>query len=230
MELFDSPIETRALPGDIHYIRIAAIAPTFSTPFPTRDFRTAIKAAVDGEAKGVIVDLRGTQGGDASLTPKLLSHFVSQAEFYETPSLWDSELETFLVESEDTIEVEPQLPAWEGPVVVLVDGYTMGPAESLANFLQSRKNVRICGVSPTYGSPGTPNLEITLPGGYVVFVPNRRSLDARGKIQGAADARGEGAVTPQELVVLDQVSVSALFQKREDIVLKKAQELLGATG
>ena len=230
VELFDSPIETRTLPGDVHYIRIAAIAPTFSTPFPTRDFRTAIKSAIDGEAKGVILDLRGTQGGDASLTPKLLSSFVSQPEFYETPSLWDSELETFLVESEDTVEVEPQLPAWEGPVVVLVDGYTMGPAESLANFLQSRKNVRICGVSPTYGSPGTPNLEITLPGGYVVFIPNRRSLDARGKIQGAADAKGEGAVTPQESIALDRVNGAALYQKREDIVLKKAQEWLAAQG
>lgn len=230
VELFDSPIEARELPGGIQYIRIAAIAPTFSTPFPTRDFRTAVNAAIDGEAKGVILDLRGTQGGDASLTPKLLSSFVSEPAFYETPAVWDSELETFLVESEDTIEIEPQLPAYEGPLVVLVDGYTMGPAESLAHFLQGRKNVRICGASPTYGSPGTPNLEITLPGGYVVFVPDRRSLDAKGKIQAAADARGEGVVTPQEMVVVDQVNGSALFQQREDIVLKKAQALLGATG
>jgi hypothetical protein len=100
----------------------------------------------------------------------------------------------------------------------------------MANFLQGRKNVRICGASPTYGSPGTPNLEITLPGGYVVLLPDQRSLDARGKIQATADVKGEGAVMPQESVAIDRVNGAALYQKREDIVLKKAQEWLAAKG
>lgn len=226
VELFSSPIESRALKNGCRYIRIAAMAPTFSTPFPTRDFRAAVKAALDSNAKGLIIDLRGTQGGDASLTPKLLSSFVTTPTFYETPASWDGELETFLVESEDTVEVLPQLPAFEGPIVVLVDGYTMGPAESFANFLQHRKNVRIVGESGTYGSPGNPNLEITLPGGYVVYLPTRRSLDQDGNIQGAADARGKGVVKPREPFVINQDNGKALYQQRKDLILEKAIELL----
>lgn len=227
VELFSSPIESRTLAGDVRYIRIAAIAPTFSTPFPTRDFRTAVKAAVDARAKGLILDLRGTQGGDAGLVPKLLSSFVKTPTFYETPSVWDSELETFLVESENTVEVEPQLPAWDGPVTVLVDAYTMGPAESLAQFLQKREKVRIFGDAGTYGSPGTPGLEITLPGGYVVFLPDNRSLDSDGKIQGVADGKGAGGVKPREPFVVDRENGQALYQQHKDVVLDKALALMG---
>ena len=226
VELFSSPIESRPLKGDYRYIRVAAVAPTFSTPFPTRDFRTAVKTATDAGAKGLVLDLRGTQGGDATLTPKLLSSFVSEPTFYETPAVWDTELETFLVESEDTVEIEPQLPAYEGPIVVLVDAYTMGPAESLAHFLQGRENVRIYGDSAAYGSPGTPNLEITLPGGYVVSLPSQRSLDQEGKIQGTADASGAGVVQPQAPFVVDRVNGTALYQQRKDVVLDKAVEML----
>jgi len=226
VELFSSPVESRPIKGDYRYIRIAAVAPTFSTPFPARDFRSAVKAAMDSGAKGLILDVRGTQGGDASLTPKLLSSFVTEPTFYETPAVWDSELETFLVESEDTVEIEPQLPAYEGPIVVLVDAYTMGPAESLAEFLQGRENVRIYGDVGTYGSPGTPSLEITLPGGYVVYLPDRRSLDQDGKIQGVADATGAGVVQPEAPFVIDGVNGAALYDQRKDVVLDKAVEML----
>ena len=228
VELFASPIESRPLKGELRYIRVAAIAPTFSTPFPTRDFRAAVKAATDARAKGIILDLRGTQGGDAGLVPKFLSSFVSTPAFYETPSSWDSELEAFLVESEDTVEIEPQLPAYQGRIAVLVDAYTMGPAESMAKFLQGRDKVVIAGDAGTYGSPGTPNLEITLPGGYVAYLPDRRSLDRAGKIQGAADAKGNGAVQPEAPITIDLGNAPALYQQHKDIVLEKVQEILGA--
>lgn len=228
VELFASPVESRPLKGEVRYIRVAAIAPTFSTPFPARDFRAAIKAALDAKAKGILLDLRGTQGGDAALVPKFLSSFVTTPTFYETPSAWDSELEAFLVESEDTVEVEPQLPAFQGKIAVLVDAYTMGPAESLANFLKGRDNVVIAGDAGTYGSPGTPNLEITVPGGYVVYLPDRRSLDHSGKIQGAADAKGNGAVQPEVPVAIDAANAPLLYQQHKDIVLEKVLEMLGA--
>lgn len=228
VELFASPVESRALKGDLRYIRVAAIAPTLSTPFPSRDFRAAVKAAMDAKVRGIILDVRGTQGGDAGLVPKFLSSFVTAPTFYETPSAWDGELEAFLVESEDTVEVEPQLPAYTGKIVVLVDAYTMGPAESLAQFLQGRDNVVIVGDSPTYGSPGTPNLEITLPGGYVAYLPDRRSLDRDGKIQGVANEKGNGAVRPKDPVVINRENASVLYQQHKDVVLEKALELLGA--
>jgi hypothetical protein len=151
---------------------------------------------------------------------------VTEPTFFETPAVWDTELETFLVESEDTVEIEPQLPAYEGPIVVLVDAYTQGPAESFAEFLQGRENVRIYGDADTYGSPGTPNLELTLPGGYIVYLPTRRTLDQEGKIQGTADASGAGAVQPQAPFVLDRANGAALFQQRKDVVLDKAVEML----
>lgn len=226
VELFASPIEARVLPGELHYVRVAAMAPTFTTPFPHRDFRTAIKSAIDKGARGLILDVRGTQGGDANMPAKLLGSFVKTPEFFETPAVWDSELETFLVESEDTVEIAPQLPAWEGPVVLLVDAYTMGPAESMAHFLQQRDNVTVVGEAPTYGAPGTPNVDLTLPGGYMVYFPNTRSLDREGKIRGAANEKGKGVITPDTLVPMDATAQTRVFNERKDIVLEAAQALL----
>lgn len=225
VELFSSPVALNTLEGDIQYLRLAAIAPTLSTPFPARDFRTAMRTTVDAGAPGLILDLRGTQGGDASLVPKLLSSFVEAPEFYETPGIWDDDSGAFQ-EASEAVTVAPQPPAFTGPVVVLVDAYTMGPAESVARFLQPRENVRVCGLSGSWGSPGTPTVELTLPGNYGVYYPARQSLGEDGQPQGVPDRAGNGALQPDTTVELTPESAHAMFVEHEDIVLNRALEML----
>lgn len=227
VELFDSPIESTSLDGGYRYIRVAAFAPTLSTPFPVRDFHAAVRAGTDSKTPGMIIDLRGTQGGDSSLVPKMLASFVTEPTFYETPAVFDDELETFLVESKDTVMVEPHSPVYEGPVLILVDGYTMGPSESFAYFLKSRENVTIFGISGTYGSPGTPGIELTLPGGYAIAYPTRRSTGEDGTIQGVTDAAGAGNIAPERLFEMDFDNARALYLNREDRILEEAIKMLG---
>lgn len=226
VELFSSPVSHKDLAGGLRYVRLAAIAPTLSTPFPVRDFRSAIRAAIDANVPGLVLDLRGTQGGDASLVSKFLSSFVTEPAFYELPGVWNDDESVFQVKEDKTEMVEPQLPAYEGPVVVLVDGYTMGPAESIARFLQGRENVRVCGFSGTYGSPGTPTVELTLPGGYMIYYPARQSLGEDGQPLGVTDHDGNGNVQPDERLPLDQASALAVYQDHEDVVLEHAIALL----
>jgi len=227
VELFSSPVVSRSIGDDLHYIRLAAIAPTLSTPFPQRDFRNAVRAAIDGEAAGLVLDLRGTQGGDATLVPKLLGCLVEEASFYEMPGIWNATQETFVADPAGAITLAPQVPFYTGPLVVLVDGYTMGPAESFARFLQARENVRVCGLSGTYGSPGVPSVELTLPGGYVIYYPDRQALDEAGVAMGVANRAGEGNVTPDLAVALDAFTAAAIYQDGEDKVLEAALEALG---
>ncbi|MBX3178757.1 MAG: hypothetical protein KF886_15465 [Candidatus Hydrogenedentes bacterium] len=230
LDLFASPVMSRALDGGAWYIRVAAIAPTLTTPFPHRDFRNAVNSAVSAGATGLLIDLRGTQGGDAALVPRFLSPLVAERAFYETPAFWDGDAAAFKANEGRTLYVEPHAPAFEGPVAVLVDGYTMGPAESMAAFLQGRENVRVVGETPTYGSPTTPDVELTLPGGYVIYYPSRRSLDAAGNPRGVADAAGAGAVTPDVPIVLDRDALMEIHRERRDIVLERATAVLEEGG
>lgn len=227
VELFSSPIENKSLEDGIQYIRIAAIAPTLSTPFPLRDLRAAVRAAIDAGAPGMILDLRGTQGGDPALAPKVAASFIEEPAFYETPGVLDMETTAFVADSEASVTVEPQLPAYTGPVVVLVDEHTMGPAESVAQFLQGQENVRVCGLSGTYGAPGVPTIELTLPGNYMVFFPDGQLLDAGGRVKGVADGAGAGHVLPDVMVELDRDAARALYEEQTDIVLDQALALLG---
>lgn len=227
LELFSSPVSGRTLGDGIYYVRLAAVAPTFSSPFPQREFRAAIRKAIDTESRGLILDLRGSQGGDAGLAPKLLGSFVETPSFYEVPGIWNSETETFAADPDSTLIVEPQLPAFTGPVMILVDGYTMGPAESIVRFLQARENVRVCGITGTYGSPGAPGAGLTLPGSYMIFYPDQQSLDEAGAPQGVANRAGEGNVIPDVTVALDALSAAAIYRDREDRVLETALEVLG---
>ena len=132
----------------------------------------------------------------------------------------------FLAESEDTVHVVPELPVYEGPIVLLVDSYTMGPAESLANFLAGRGNVHVYGPSGTNGSAGVPNVDLTLPGNFVIMYPARRSLDESGAIQGISNGEGVGNVVPDPVFTLDRTSAAAIYKNGNDAVLDKAVELL----
>jgi len=228
LELFSSPVSHKTLEGGYRYIRIAAVAPTLSTPFPQRDFRAAIRAAIDAEVPGIILDLRGTQGGDSTLAPKFLSSFVEESTYFETPGIWDEKLETFVAKTDAPILVEPQLPAYLGAVVVLVDGYTMGPAESMARFLKGRENVQLCGLSGTYGAPGVPAVELTLPGNYMIFYPDRQSLDQEGNPMGVANQDGVGNIHPDIAIPLDSDVFTAIYVDGHDPVLERAVALLGS--
>jgi len=226
VELFDSPVKTRLVNDTYRYVRVAAIAPTLSTPFPVRDFKAAVRLAVKEEATGLLLDLRGTQGGDATLVPNMLTCLVSEETFFETPGEWDTELLTYLVESEDTVHIKPELPVYEGPIVLLVDSYTMGPAESFAGFLAGRDNVRVFGASGTHGSAGVPTVDLILPGNFVIMYPARRSLDEAGAIQGVSNEEGVGNVVPDPVFTLDRTSAAAIYKDGNDAVFNKAIELL----
>src|SRR5690606_2036079 len=118
--------------------------------------------AAKDEITGLIIDLRGTQGGDATQVLAMLRSLVGKSTFYEMPGVWDSELETYLTETEATVTIEPEEPVYTGPIVLLVDPYTMGPSESLAGFLAKLENVHVFGDGGTAGSPGVPSVELTL--------------------------------------------------------------------
>jgi carboxyl-terminal processing protease len=225
VELIESPIKTAILPGGYRHIRVAAIAPTLSTPFPARSFKSALRQAIAAEAPGLIVDVRGTLGGDGSMVPAMLEALTTQERFFEIPSFWDSRTRSYRAELGESVYIVPEEPVYTGPLVLLVDGYTMGPAETFAAFLGNRDNVHIYGEGGSCASPGVPDAELTLPGGYTVMYPTRRSLDEGGKVQGVSNAEGLGGVEPDTLYSMDLDAARAKFQEGEDPLLNTAVEL-----
>ncbi|MBI3117408.1 MAG: hypothetical protein HYZ00_01900 [Candidatus Hydrogenedentes bacterium] len=223
---FDAPLTATTLESGYRLIRLYAIAPTLKMPFPERAFREMIAKAVQAQAPGIILDLRGNQGGADHLVAALAGHFHDAPAFYEAVAVYEPRQESFRINASLRLMVEPALPRFSGPVVALVDSNTMGPAEGLAMLLQRLPQGHVFGFGPTRGAAGIGGGNIALPGDLSISYPTGRSLDESGNIQIEADSSGEGGVTPDILVPMDEATAGKLHEERRDVLLEAAQAFL----
>lgn len=223
---FGSPIEAKVLPSGLGYIRLHFFAPTVTTPFPANAFKSEIAALIRKGVPGLILDVRGNSGGADDLAPKFLGHFFREPAFYEDIAIYDKDARDFIVEADAHLRIEPRDPYFEAPVAVLVDYTTFNAAEGIPLALKRRPDVRIVGVSGTFGSMAIGGGYADLPDGQALYFPVGRALDETGGILGECNASGEGGVTPDVRVPLDAATVRAIYVDGEDVVLQYAEEAL----
>ncbi len=157
--------ESRRLDDQVGYIAFNAFLD------PDRlmsDFEHAIREL--GDARGLILDLRGNVGGIGGMAMGIAGWFVSNA---------DHPLGTMrLRETTLRFAVFPRPNTYHGPLAILVDGCTASTAEILAGGLQDLGRARIFG-ERTAGA-ALPSLFVRLPNGDGLQYPYADYVSASG--------------------------------------------------
>ena len=125
-------LESRRLPGDIGYIAFNLfLHPGYLMPA----YEAAIRSFMD--ADGLILDLRGNQGGMIPIGMGMAGWLVPEKDVYlGTMFFRDGRLKAV---------VNPRSETYDGPVAVLVDELSISCAEAFAGGLQDIGRARVFG-------------------------------------------------------------------------------------
>jgi len=125
-------LESRRLPGDVGCIAFNLfLDPARLMPA----FESALRSLRD--ARGIVIDVRGNQGGMIPIAMGMAGWLVDRDHLHlGTFRFRDGELRAV---------VNRRVPAYEGPVAVLVDGLSLSCAEAFAGGLQDLGRARVFG-------------------------------------------------------------------------------------
>lgn len=224
-ETSDASIQMEILPGGYGYLRIGSFMPSLSAPLPGKAVDRAIKSFVEQEVPGIIIDVRSNGGGLDVLIPRMTGHFYDEPGFYQYISCYDVESGEFQIIPSKTLTIEPRLPYYGGPVMVLVDNFTMSTAEGPPLVIQRLPQGYVVGMYGTHGSFAAGDLfshRYRMPEGIVLSFLPERSLDEDQNIQVDGNADGIGGVEPDIRVPITDETVYALFVDGVDVVLETA--------
>jgi len=149
------------LPDDIAYIRITHFAER--TP---DELTSALNSALQSDAWGIILDLRGNPGGYLDVVVDVADEFLDGG--------------IILYEADDEGDIIEEWPASSGglatdlPLIVLVDGSSASGSEVLAGALQDHERATLIGTK-TYGK-GSVNILHRLSDGSALYVTTERWL------------------------------------------------------
>jgi len=179
---------------------------------------------------GIVLDLRQCDDGDNALAAAVASFFHPKPIFFAALAKWDSATRTFTFDLHDS-----QTPlrtqhassvCYTGPVVALIGPRTSGAAEGLARAIQRAPNGMLIGLGATGGSfSGARDLpmgEAQLPGGYVITFPTTGGLNQDGVVWIEGNRFGEGGVTPNVRVPLNDDTFVQTFVEGRDLELTYA--------
>jgi carboxyl-terminal processing protease len=224
-EIFQAPVQYEILPGGVGYISISGFMPTLGGLTPGRIFDKAIESFIGAEVSGIVIDVRANGGGLDALVPKMVGHFYDEPGFYEYVSVYDPENGDFTIDPKQTLTIEPRAPYFGGPVIVLVDKYSVSTAEGVPLAIQPLPQGYVVGIHGTNGS-----FAVGMPGRNLYHLPERliisflgdRALDEEQIIQIDGDAEGIGGISPDIRVPLTEENIQAMYVDGVDIVLETA--------
>jgi len=132
-------VETKSLAdGAVGYIRLAGFS-----DHAAEQFAAAVKAAVDGGQKQLIVDLRGNPGGYVTAARDIASQFLADGTIF-----WQEDADGTLVATVATpggAATDPSI-----RLILLVDGGSASASEIVAGALHDRGRATLVG-SKTFG-------------------------------------------------------------------------------
>ena len=125
----------------------------------------------NGEARGIVLDLRGNPGGGLQSVIDITSRFVAEGTVL-TMRHNDGRTQTYKVKKQDVTT--------DLPVIVLVNGTSASASEVLAGALQDHGRAIIAGTT-TYGK-GSVNYMQPLPDGSAIYITAARWLTPDGHL------------------------------------------------
>lgn len=152
--------------GDIAYITIIQF-----TERTEAELAPVIGQLKEAGARGIVLDLRGNQGGLLDAVIDVASHFIPEGVLVEVRSN-QGEITTG--------KAVPDLDTTDLPMVVLVDNFSASGAEVLAGALQDQNRALISG-NTTYGK-GSVNFLYKLSDGSGLYITNSRWLTPNGRL------------------------------------------------
>lgn len=203
----------RMLDGDVGYVKV-----TDFTPATSDEVRTQVDALKRGGAARLVLDLRDAAWGQPADGAKVAELFLAGGPVAKIVGRRAEE---------SLLQADAAKTAWSGPLAVLVDNGTAGPAEVVAGALLDAGRAKLVG-ERTFGRAGV-SRPVPLPeGGLVLTVakfmsPKGASIHGEGLQPTVAvererdeEDRPEGAEAP------DRILEKALEVVREDAKEKAA--------
>ncbi|MFC4101514.1 S41 family peptidase [Paenibacillus xanthanilyticus] len=229
-DLAKPSIEWRMLDNGYGYVRVKYFLATDRYPKPWKLLEQALQDFREGEARGVILDLRNNPGGDDELAARVAGYFADVPDHYETVSYYNRHTGSFAVNRMESIRIEPADDSYDGKLGILINSRTASSAEGVPMALKGRSNVVIVGYTATSGSFGVLSrpIRIVMPGGYELVFPDGRSLDERGTIQLESNGDGSGGVAPDIRIPLDADTFAESYVQGRDVELETAIRALEA--
>jgi carboxyl-terminal processing protease len=126
------PVTARLLSGDLAYVSLAVFVPHASDLV----FAAIRRLGRDAHLHGIVLDLRGNGGGDASEPPRLLSAFVHGAAVVTFDDGRGHRTEQ---------RTDDRLPLLHLPLVVLIDGACFSACEATAAAVHDLRLGRLVG-------------------------------------------------------------------------------------
>lgn len=222
-----APIEGKLLDNGYGYVKINYFPMTFFSK-PEKVLEEKLKLFQDKKIKGLILDLRDNKGGYDQLVAKIAGYFVKEEKFYEYTSYYNRFTKKFEINYSETRKIKPAKPYFDGKIAILINSQTASSGEGLPLVLKEMPNVKIIGFTGTNGSFGmvTSPIKIKMPEGYLIQLPDGRSLNKDKVIQGDSDYSGRGGVAPDTKVPLNKETFKEKYISGQDVELDYAIEAL----
>jgi carboxyl-terminal processing protease len=220
------PPEYQILPEGFGYLRVYHEIPDEDDPDFVKIVEEAMVEFTAQNVPGIIIDVRGNEGGMDYMVPQMMGFFVREPAFYEYMQLHNWQTGQRVPDMVLPLLVAPKEPYYAGPIAVLIDPYTKSTGEGFPLVARQLPQGTVVGIYGTHGSFGMCCAGIKLPGGYELHYPPGQSQDANGRAQLDGDQNLQGGVVPDVRVPLTRETVRAMFVEKEDVVLQYAVDAL----
>jgi len=225
-------VEGKVLNGGYGYIRIRRYPTELFGSESEQALKDALERFQRERIKGLVIDLRENPGGYDGLVAEMAGYFVKEKRFYEYTSYYNRYTGRFEINRSETRYIEPKQPYYGGKIAVLINSRTTSSGEGLPLALKGMPNVTLVGRTGTNGSFGmaTSPIEIQMPEGYSVHLPDGRSLDANETIQGDSDSTGQGGIAPDLRIPFNEEAFEKKYLKGLDFELDFVIDALNRQG
>jgi hypothetical protein len=197
--------EVRWLAGNVGYLRISLF---MDAPPSIEKLAAAFDLLSDTAA--LIIDLRGTPGGEPAGVANVIGHLVTERT--ATVRAFGPGSET----PERTFHAEPRTPAYVGkPVYVLTNGRTASGAEEFAYDLKAMGRATLVG--ETTAGAATPGGYRPLAHGFVAFIPMQVVVNV------ITGAHWEGVGVRPDVAIPAQESLNCAHRLALQEILASAQ-------
>lgn len=193
-------------------------------------FHDLIKTFNDKQVPGVILDLRGNNGGGThqnlglDLPLDFAGFFNSSTQFYANFMCYNEGKGTFVpCSGYEKFYITPQDIQYTGSVVVLTDIGTLCAGEDIVNGMHISKNITTLSFYPnTRGSHGPNPPLVLMPGGYLISYNVGYLTDQNGNILIEANKNHQGGVKTDVKIPMTATTAIDIYTNGKDPALKYA--------